>query len=352
VFYASPNEERPGFNASRFVWAAHTEVMAPLGYASEITGSLRHDQYSDFGGVQTGKLGWKWNPQKSWLLRSSVGTGFRAPTLGQMVPLSTAISAHQDQVTKDWILMRNMGNPELRPERSIQKTLGIRYEPNQRWSLGSDLWQVDIKDTFGFLTGEQILRTPELKAQYYVDGQLHQPNMNLGRNVKRGIDYDVNWRLPTDFGRVRTSLKGVFMLKSEKEDAVNGVLVSNIGISKNPFLTTARHQWALTSMLERPQWVSGFTLRYKTGYQETAVLTDMDGNVREHSRRIPDHLTLDLLSRWQIQQNMALSVSLINATNRMPALRMAMNGNGLLGVNTQYANYMGRNLRLKLDYKF
>lgn len=352
VFYFSPSERRPSFNANRFVWAAHTEVMVPLGFASEMTGALRHDQYSDFGGVQTGKLGWKWNPQKSWLLRGSVGTGFRAPTLGQMAPLSSMISAHQDQVTQDWIPIRNIGNPDLKPERSVQKTVGFRYEPNQRWSFGADLWQVDIQDTFGFLTGEQILRNPEARAQYFVGGQLHQPNMNLGRSIKRGIDYDLNWRVPTDFGRVRTSLKGVHFLKSEKEDAVSGALVSDIGVSTNPFVPTARHQWALTSLLERPQWVGGFTLRYKTGYQEKVVLNDMDGNSFNYSGRIPAHITMDLLSRWQIQPNTSLSVSLINATNRMPGVNMAMYGNVLLGVNTQYANYLGRNLRVKLDFKF
>lgn len=352
VFYSSLIETRPGFDVNRFVWAVHTEVTVPLGHASEITGALRHDQYSDFGGVQTGKLGWKWKPQQAWLLRGSVGTGFRAPALGQMVPLSTAITDHQDQVTKEWISILNMGNPQLKPERSVQQTLGIRYEPDSRWSLGADLWQVDIQDTFGVLTGEEILRNPKLRARYYVDGQLQMPNQNLGRSLKRGLDYDLNWRLPTDLGRVRTSLKGVYMLKSDKQDAVSGILVSNIGSSTNPALTTARHQWALTLLLERPQWVGGFMLHYKTGYEEQTVLTDEDGNTREYSGRIPAHWTLDLLGRWQIQPKLTLSAHLINATNRMPALRMGLKENALLGVDTSYANYMGRNLQLKLDYKF
>lgn len=352
VFYFSPNDTRPGFDASRFVWAAHTEVTVPLGEASEITGALRHDHYSDFGGVQTGKLGWKWKPQQSWLLRASVGTGFRAPTLGQMVPLSTAILGHQDELTREWVPVINIGNPHLKPERSVQKTVGIRYEPDQRWSLGADLWQVDIQDTFGVLTGEQILRNPKLRAQYYVDGQLLKTNQNLGRSLNRGLDYDLNWRLPTEFGRVRTSLKGVYMLKSDKEDAVSGVWVSNIGQSRDRLQTTARHQWALTSLLERSQWVGGFTVHYKTGYVEQTVLTDMDGNTRQYSGRIPAYWTLDLLSRWQIQPKLTFSASLINATNRMPALRMGLSENELLGVDTGYANYMGRHLQLKLDYKF
>jgi iron complex outermembrane receptor protein len=323
-----------------------------LGPQSEVTAALRHDQYSDFGGVQTGKLGWKWTPQQAWLLRGSLGTGFRAPTMAQMVPLSHQISSHLDTDSGEWIPVVNTGNPQLKPERSLQKTLGIRYEPDQRWSFGADLWQIDIRDTFGILTTEQIMGSPELRARYYVDGKLNSINQNLGRSVKRGLDYDVHWRQPTEFGRVRTSLKGVYMLKSVTQDAVTGEFVSRIGQSAQPKLTTARHQWALTTLLERPQWVGGVTVHYKTGYEEKTVLTDMDGNTRDYAGRIPAYWTLDLLSRWQIQSRLSLSAHLINATNRMPPLRMANYEAVLTGLDPRYANYMGRRLQLKLDYKF
>lgn len=238
----------------------------PLGPSSELTGALRHDQYSDFGGVQTGKLGWKWKPQQAWLFRASAGTGFRAPTLAQMAPLTTTILAHLDPVSGDWITRAQTGNPNLKPERSVQNTLGLRYEPNARWSYGVDLWQVDIKDTFGTLTGAQILQTPQLRAKYLVAGQIQQINKNLGRSIKRGLDYDVHWRQPTEFGRLRTNLKGVYMLKSATQDAAAGSFVSNIAQSADPKLTTARQQFSFTSMLERPEWTGGLVVHYKTGY--------------------------------------------------------------------------------------
>lgn len=98
--------------------------------------------------------------------------------------------------------------------------------------------------------------------------------------------------------------------------------------------------------------MGGFTVHYKTGYEENTVLTDRDGNTRDYTGRIPSHWTLDLMSRWQIQPKLSLSAHVINATNRMPALRMGFQDNALLGVDTRYANYMGRSVHLKLDYKF
>lgn len=352
VQYASPDTDRPSFNLHRYVWAAHSELTVPLGPSSELTGALRHDQYSDFGGVQTGKLGWKWKPQQAWLFRASAGTGFRAPTLAQMAPLTTTILAHLDPVSGDWITRAQTGNPNLKPERSVQNTLGLRYEPNARWSYGVDLWQIDIKDTFGTLTGAQILQTPQLRAKYLVAGQIQQINKNLGRSIKRGLDYDVHWRQPTEFGRLRTNFKGVYMLKSATQDAAAGSYVSNIAQSADPKLTTARQQFSFTSMLERPEWTGGLVVHYKTGYSETTTLEATDGAKRLYTARIPSHWTLDVMSLWQIQPKLSLRAHLINATNRMPALRLANHDNVLLGVDTRYANYTGRHLQLKLNYKF
>jgi iron complex outermembrane receptor protein len=353
VSYASPySEERPGFEASRLVWAAHAEVTAPLGDNSEVTAAIRHDQYSDFGGVQTGKLGWKWKPNDALLLRGSVGSGFRAPTLGQMVPLVASIDYATNPDTGSDVQVINAGNPQLKPEKSVQKSLGFRFEFGPRWSIGADIWDVNIQDTFGVLSVNQIFGNDQLKSQYLLDNVVTQNNQNLGRSIKRGIDYDVHWRQPMALGRVRTSLKGVYMLKSVTQEGASGAFVSNIGTASEPLLTTARHQWALTSLLERSQWVGGFTVHYKTGYEEQTVLTDIDGKKRDYMGRIPGHWTLDLWSRWQIQPKLSLSTHVINVTNRMPALRMAVYDNTLVGVDTRYANYMGRNLQLKLDYKF
>lgn len=275
-----------------------------------------------------------------------MGTGFRVPNIAQMVPLSSTVAGYTDASGHD-VIVKSVGNPMLQPERSLQKNLGFRYEPNLRWSVGADLWQLDIQDTFGILTNDQIESSPALTAQYLANNVLTQINQNLGRSVKRGLDYDIRWRQPTELGRVRASLKGVYMLKSETEDAVSGFFVSNIGKFTSPFLTTARHQWAWTTLLERPQWVGGFTVHYKTSYEENTVLTDRDGNTRDYTGRIPSHWTLDLMSRWQIQPKFSLSAHVINATNRMPALRMGFQDNALLGVDTRYANYMGRSVHLK-----
>jgi iron complex outermembrane receptor protein len=314
---------------------------------------LRHDQYSDFGSVQTGKLGWKWKPHAKWLFRGSVGTGFRAPSMGQLVPIKTSIAAISDQVTGDTINIINQGNPQLQPEHSVQKTLGIRFEPSQRLSLGADLWQVDIRDTFGVLNYNDILNKPELRARFFTNGEIIQSNQNLGQSVKRGLDYDIQVRQPTEWGRVRVTWRGMLMLKASTRDDETAVSVSNLGLSGGGLTsTTARHQWAMSALLERQDWTMGMTLHYRSSEQEKTVLTDIDGQQIDHARRIPAYWTVDLSSRWQIKPQTSLSLSVVNLENRLPPLRLAMYNNVILGVDTRYGNYWGRNLQIRLDHKF
>jgi iron complex outermembrane receptor protein len=357
-FYADASEAyrrsyRPDFEARRSNWATHIEVNAPLGPNSEITAAVRHDQYSDFSGVQTGKAGWKWKPHPAWLIRGSVGTGFRAPSLGQMLPNKTKIYDVYDLETDKYLAAVNQGNPLLKPEKSQQTNWGLRFEPHQRLSMGADVWQLNIRDTFGILTATQILDVPENRARYIVDGELLQSNQNLGKSIQRGVDYDVQIRQPTDLGRVRMVLRGTYMFKSAQQDALTGAMVSNLAMYGDVWTkTAARNQWSLSSMLERQDWTVGAALHYRSGEQEKTVLVDADGQQLDYTGRIPAYWTWDLSSRWQIKPKLQLTASLVNVANRLPPLRMAIQGNVLLGVDTRYANYMGRNLRVKMDYKF
>lgn len=354
IGFVSPYESSgTPFGATRQNWASHAELNVPLGTTMEATAALRHDQYSDFGDVQTGKLGWKWKPHDKWLFRGSAGTGFRAPSLAQLLPVTTQTTGISNPATGETIPIISRGNPLLQPERSVQKTLGVRYEPSQRLSLGADLWQLDIRDTFGVLTVNEILSQPQARALFLNNGTVTQVNQNLGRNIKRGLDYDVQVRQPTDMGRVRVTWRGVYMLKSSNQSNAEARFESDLAVSGGGLVTTtARHQWALSTLLERESWTGGLTVHYRSGDLEKTVPTDPDGWQVGHERKIPAFWTVDLSSRWQLQPRTFLSANLINVANRMPPLRMITANNVLLGVDTRTGNYWGRSLQLKLEHKF
>jgi iron complex outermembrane receptor protein len=62
----------------------------PLFDRFEIEGSWRHDQYSDFGGTSNPKVAFNWTPSTAigLTIRGSWGTSFRAPSFGELSPLT------------------------------------------------------------------------------------------------------------------------------------------------------------------------------------------------------------------------------------------------------------------------
>jgi outer membrane receptor protein involved in Fe transport len=88
----------------RNVWAVFAQLNVPiftdmnaLPFLNrlEFEASIRHDQYSDFGGTTNPKLAFNWTPFESVgvTFRGAWGTSFRAPSFGELSPLTnTAIS--------------------------------------------------------------------------------------------------------------------------------------------------------------------------------------------------------------------------------------------------------------------
>lgn len=347
---------RPAFGGQRNNQAIFAELQVPVSAHLETTASLRHDRYSDFGRISTGKLGWKLTATERLFFRGSVGTGFRAPTLGQLSNTQAYLQDIYNPASGESVMIYNSGNPELKPEKSRQATLGFRLEPNQQLTLGMDYWQLKIADTFGHISANEILNNPELQRQYLITDEqgtsIHSPNLNLGNARSAGIDYDVQWRQPTEWGLFRWSIKGTHFLVSEKQYAHGSAYESDLG-RYNAFTNsvTPRHQLTLNAVLDQGDWSVRASANYRSGNTETAVLSTPEGDTVNFEHRVPAYWTLDLASQWAVQINLSLRVTLNNVLDKEPPQRLLTTGI-LQGIDTRYANYYGRTLKLKAEYKF
>lgn len=83
--------------------------------AQQVQLNLRQDRYSDFGTANTGLLGYGVSFADGWRATASVSNAFKAPTFNDMYwPLAFGYQ----------------GNPNLKPERSQNKELGLHYAAN------------------------------------------------------------------------------------------------------------------------------------------------------------------------------------------------------------------------------
>ena len=83
--------------------------------AQQIQLNVRQDNYSDFGTANTGLLGYGLSFADRWRATASISNAFKAPTFDDMY----------------WPLQFGyQGNPNLKPERSQNKEVGLRYAAN------------------------------------------------------------------------------------------------------------------------------------------------------------------------------------------------------------------------------
>jgi vitamin B12 transporter len=99
--------------------------------------NARHDDNSQFGGRDTGSLGYSYRISEPLRVRASVGTAFKAPTFN-------------DLYFPDFPPFF-FSNPNLRPERSRNREAGIDYRSGDR-QIGVTIFQNDITDLITVFT--------------------------------------------------------------------------------------------------------------------------------------------------------------------------------------------------------
>ncbi|MBI5006703.1 MAG: TonB-dependent receptor [Nitrosomonadales bacterium] len=109
-------------SSTLFTRTSRTDDSLFAGYtfnfgAEQLQFNYRKDKYSDFGTAKTWLLGYGGNIAESWRLTASMATAFKAPTLNDLF-----------YPFVDWGFGYSyVGNPNLKPEHSRNKELGLHY---------------------------------------------------------------------------------------------------------------------------------------------------------------------------------------------------------------------------------
>lgn len=181
--------------------------------------AARYERYTqDIGSTWSGKFSTRYAFTDAFAVRGTINNGFRAPSLAQTIYASSTFTSggvvNGQQVSVpvkvlpvDTAEARALGAEKLKPEKSLNYSLGFTYEPTQNYRLTTDLYQIDIRDRIvstsllGGTTVSQVLAanglSPGLYAQYYT---------NAVDTRTRGIDIINEYRQQLDeYGQVRWS---------------------------------------------------------------------------------------------------------------------------------------------------
>ncbi|MFO1252919.1 MAG: TonB-dependent receptor [Inhella sp.] len=280
---------------SRNVAGLFAELSAPISRQLEAQFALRHDRYDgvyDAASKKTSpdlsttnpKLGISWKPVKQLLARASYGTGFRAPTVSEMfLPLRSGITASfvRDPVSEEvgQLPIDRYSNPELKPEKSKQASLGVVFEPSRNLSGSLDFWTIRKTDIISQIGEETIFITPALYNDPKVvkrdaDGFVEYISVkkeNRGKLNTSGLDISVNVRTDaTDLGRFGAGLNGTLVTEYKFSTDPRSPLVDGLGKFKDD---KAVQRWRHKINLDWDYGPVSLTLTntYLAGYRDQNV---------------------------------------------------------------------------------
>ncbi len=238
-----------GLSGEYSVNSAYVEFNVPV--LSSLPGAqylavdvaARHEDYSTFGTTNTGRLGILYQPIEDVVIRGSYSEGFRAADLEELysplsrgypyvadpcsnytapgTPGSIASNCAAAGVPASYVQGTPQingiyaGNPDLKPETSKSKTLGLVYSPSQLpgLNISLDYYHIDLSQEISSFGGKQILDfcyesgLPQFCSlvERESNGTIKQVRItstNVGKTKTAGVDLDMAYHFPqTSFGQ-------------------------------------------------------------------------------------------------------------------------------------------------------
>ena len=304
-----------------------------------LSGTVRVENYSDFGNAFVYKLSSRYKFDDMLTLRGSYSTGFRAPTLHQIYTQKSQYSFVPGQGIQVGGLVNNvspqaalLGLSKLDAEKSTNFTVGIGGKISRNFNYTIDYYNIAVKDriilgseitgTASDANGNNIGTTP-------LDNILRNNNLsdvsffaNAIDTKTSGLDVVLNYNhLMIGEGELGLSLSGNYTIQNERDGAVkNPTLVADAGQSLVNdtqealfFTSRPKTKWILGANYEIGKIGLSLNNTYfgKTTFKQQGLSNDL------RTEFIPKIVT-DLGITFSATEKLTLSLNVNNLLNVLP----------------------------------
>jgi iron complex outermembrane receptor protein len=368
-----------GIDRKRHVSSVYTEVAAPIFRSFEADLGVRYDNYQNIGSTTNPKISFRWTPNQQLLVRGSVGSGFRAPSLTDLYqPQAASVTANG---TRDPLRCPNPatglpadcnnqfatitgGNPDLKPEKSLSRTLGFIFEPSREFSLGIDAFWIGLKDsiTVGGLSPAFILSSAANAQQFSSfivrgapDGNasglgpivgILATTSNLFKQYVAGYDVNVLWRVFKSGNRsVVLRLDGTYLSAFDQQNP-DGSYTSGLdrALRAGGGVVPRWHHVASAVYTAGP-WEGTLIQNYQKHY------ADQLSTFSPAPREVGSYETFDAQLAYRGIRNVRLGLGVKNIMDRDPPYTNA-GGQFAAGYDITYADVRGRFVYGTINYQF
>jgi len=295
-----------------------------------LDGTIRSENYSDFGNAFVWKASGAYNINDKYTLRSSLSTGFRAPTLHQIYTQKAQYSFIPGQGIQVGGLVNNVSSqaglldiPKLKQETSTNFTLGIGGKVNRNLSFTVDYYSINVEDRIVLSTE---ITPPNLPAftglsdlSFFV---------NALDTKTSGIDVVVGYnKIELGEGKLGFNLSGNYVIQNERDGAVkNPASIAATGQSvinqtQEALFFTSRPQtkWILGTTYDIGKWGLSLnnTLFGKTTFFQQGLSTDANGKFNLRTEFTPKVVT-DLGINFNATEKITIALNVNNLLNVLP----------------------------------
>jgi iron complex outermembrane recepter protein len=252
----------PGFQPSNEVDKTRTNTALYGDLEGELFNRLllgaaaRYENYSDFGSNLSWKLSGRLKVTEAIALRSSVSTGFRAPSLHQRYfnNISTQFVSGNPSNTltvnnDNDIARKVIGVDALRPETSQSMTLGITAKLGNAITATIDAYQIEIKDRIVY-SGAFSRSLLGFAATDYVGVNNVNFFANAANTRTQGIDMVFNTK-KIKVGKGTLTLTAAINFNKNEVTGINSTTLINSDAKNDP--TKSPDTWFKNLLFDRQQ---------------------------------------------------------------------------------------------------
>lgn len=379
---------------SRFNFGAYVDLSYDITKDWLINGTVRGENYSDFGGAFVWKASTRYKlADDKIIVRASASTGFRAPTLHQIYAQSTQAAFVGGTIQLSGLFnnksvqAKALGIPSLKAEKSDNFTIGLGLKPARNLNITLDYYYINISDrivysssissssatsTLGTILSKAGVKT----IQFFING--------IKTNTQ-GIDFVANYKgLSFGKSKVNLNLAGNYTLNNEIIGSPNdpaaiksdGASILNTQIRS--LLTESRPKYKVILgadyMLGKFSANLNATLFGKTAFQD---LDNGGSDMENIKQEFTPAVVTDFNVGYNFTDKLSASFTVNNLFNVLPSWKLvALNSAGqkvldnaeaknllegflsfsgryrILGYNGSQFSQLGTTFAASLNYKF
>jgi len=320
-------------NGNRDNTSVFAEMAIPLMEDFEVQVAVRYEDYSDFGTTTNPKVAFKWKASDSIVLRGSIGTAFRAPSLHQIGLGRTDESPNLvDTVRCNAVGNVNRacepqeytavfeGNPDLGAEESTSSNLGMIYQISDDLSVGVDYYDYEIENiidsdtqfVFTNFGGDPSVVQRLPTANPSDPGEVvrvFDSFQNIGDLNTSGLDFDIQYKMQTEMGDFDFSYILNWVLEFEELRPATGG-GQRVSLSEGDF-EQPEMRWTFASSWSQDDLSANVAINFIDEFKG-------DANSGFGDKTIDSMTTVDFVLNYQGIENTVLSFGATNLFNEEP----------------------------------